>query len=295
MIDGFNDLDTARLSELLGSQYIPFTEGELTKLASVVGVNIDENFFRDFYYSLDTASESEGATKSTSFYNPETLDNTMWLHVWRIFATCPFANAIVFSTIQPVVTAVDVTPATATVSVGQVVQLKASVTATGLANLAVQWTVDSASAEYGVEIDQNGLLKVPADYTKGTQGVYVVTISTALANGETMSVDGVTYTPAEADTTASAQATALKTLLEANASTSAKYTITRSSGALTFTEKAGKYGVGAPVVVDDALVTGVVSESTTTLGVAGATGTITATATSIYTNTVSDTATITVA
>ena len=28
----------------------------------------------------------------------ETLKNTMWLHAWRIFATSPFANAIVFTT-----------------------------------------------------------------------------------------------------------------------------------------------------------------------------------------------------
>ena len=127
----------------------------------------------------------------------------------------------------------------------------------------------------------------------GRQGVYVVTIATALASGEEIEVAGVTYTPAEADTTASAQATALKTALEADTTVNATYTITRNSGALTFTEKSRHYGAGAPEVVDDTLSTGNVTESTTTEGLP-TTNDITVTATSIYDDSVSGTASISV-
>lgn len=297
LIDSFSDFDTARLSALLGSQYVAFTDSEITKLGNVVSMIIDENFFKDFYYSLDVASESTGATKSTEFYNPETLDNTLWLHVWRIFATSPFANAVVLTKTSNDVTAVDVDPATATVSVGQKVQFTADVTTSGICNKAVQWTVDKDSSDNGVKIDVNGLLDVPSTYTKGTQGVYTLTISTALATDEFIEIDGIKYTAVAADNTAAKQATAIKTLLEANAAFAAKYTTTATSGVVTFTEKAGSYGIGKPSIDDSDLSggTGVVAEAVTTQGAAGATGSITVTATSVYKSSVSDTATVTVA
>lgn len=295
LVDGFNDLDEARLSDLLGNNYIALTEGDKTKLATVVGMIISDDFFKDFYYSMDVRAESSGATKMTEFYNPETLDNTMWLHVWRIFATSPFANAVVFTSGANDVTSVDVDPATATVSVGQNVQLTPVVVTSGIANKSVQWTVDADASANGVTVNANGLVKVPSSYTKGTQGVYTLAISTALAEGEVLEIDGIKYTAAAADNTDVKQATAIKTLLEANSTFAGKYTITRSSATLTFTEKAGSYGAGKPIIDDSDLSTGVVTEAVTTQGVAGATGSITVTATSIYKPSVSDTATITVA
>ena len=297
LIDGFNDFDTLRLVETLGSQYVPFTEGELSKLGNVAGVIIDDKFFRDYYYALDTTPETDGSTKTTSFYNPETLDNTLWLHAWRIFATSPFVNCCAFTKTANDVTAVDVDPSTATVSVGQKVQFTADVTTSGICNKAVQWTVDKDSADNGVKIDVNGLLDVPSSYEKGTQGVYTLTISTALATDEFIEIDGIKYTAAAADNSAAKQATAIKTLLEANATFAAKYTTTATSGVVTFTEKAGSYGIGKPSIDDSDLSggTGVVAEAVTTAGVAGATGSITVTATSIYKSSVSDTATVTVA
>ena len=297
LVDGFDDLDESRLSALLGDNYIALTDGDKTKLATVVGMIISDEFFKDFYYSMDVRAESSGATKMTEFYNPETLDNTMWLHVWRIFATSPFANAVVFTSGANDVTSVDVDPATATVSVGQNVQLTPVVVTSGIANKSVQWTVDADSSANGVTVNANGLVKVPSSYTKGTQGKYTLTISTALAEGEFIEIDGIKYTAAAADNTAAKQATAIKTLVDANTTFASKYTTTVSSGVVTFTEKAGAYGTGKPSIDDSDLSggTGVVAEAVTTQGVAGATGSITVTATSIYKPSVSDTATITVA
>ena len=295
LIDGFNDFDSTRLANLLGDQYVAFTEDELTRLGNVVGMIISDDFFMDYYYSLDSQTESTGATKNTEFYNPETLTNTLWLHSWRIFSTSPFANAVVFTKTASSVTAVSVDPSTATVSKGQEAQFKASVTTTGITNKAVQWTVDSESAGANVTINASGKLSIPSSYTIGKQGVYTITIGTPLADGETISVDGISYTPAEADTTASSQATALKTTLEANTTFASKYSITRSSGVLTLREKAGKYGTGAPTLVTTGVSTGSVTLATTTAGAEGYSGTVTVTATSIYNSSVSGTATVTVA
>lgn len=292
IIDSFSETDEARLSELLLDAYVPFTSDEKTALATIPSVIISREWYMDYDYLLDATSN----TKETEFYNPTTLKNNHFLHAWRVFSTSPFENAIVFTTASIGVTSVDVSPSSATVSKGQELKMIANVATTGFANKAVVWTIDNNSAENGATINQEGVLKVPSDYpvVQGVQGVYTLAISTALASGEELVVDGVTYTPAEADTTASAQATALKTALEADEDIDATYTITRNNGTLTFTEKSGHYGAGAPTVDDSDLVTGVVAEATTTKGVTPSSP-ITVTATSVYDDSVSDTSTITVA
>ena len=292
LTDSFSDTDESRLVELLGDAYVPFTDSEKTALAKIPSVIISREWFMDYDYLLDAGSPM----KETEFYNPTTLENNHFLHAWRVFSTSPFENAIVFTTDTIAVSAVNVSPESATIYKGQDLKLSASVTATGFANKSVFWSIDASSKSKGASINAEGVLKVPANYptVEGVQGIYTLAISTALASGEDLIVDGVTYTPAEADTTASAQATALKTLLEADTDVNATYTITRNQGTLTFTEKSGHYGAGAPTVDDSDLVTGVVAEETTTEGVTPSSP-ITVTATSVYNKSVSDTATITVA
>ena len=103
--------------------------------------------------------------RRTSFFNPETLRNNHWLHYWGIKSTSPFKQAVVFTTTQPSITSVTVSPSTATLAAGQVgiLKLSATVVTAGFANKAVVWTVDSTSAADGVTITQEGLLTVPAD------------------------------------------------------------------------------------------------------------------------------------
>lgn len=165
LIDSFSDHDTERLAECLGDAYVPFTEDDIARLSNVCGAIISDDFFKDYYYSLDTQSENVGATKTTEFYNPETLKNTMWLHVWRIFSTSPFTNAIVFTTDESSVTSVSVSPETATVSKGQKLQLTAEVVTTGITNKAVTWAVDADALADGVTINTFGELSVPTSAT----------------------------------------------------------------------------------------------------------------------------------
>ena len=67
-----------------------------------------------------------------------------------------------FTTEAISVTSVSVTPATASVSKGQSLQLTANVTTTGFDNKSVTWSVDRDSTTLGVTISSSGLLKVPA-------------------------------------------------------------------------------------------------------------------------------------
>lgn len=207
LIDGFDDHDTTRLAELLEDQYVAFTEAEIALLANVRGAIISDDFFKDFYYSLDTQSESAGATKVTEFYNPETLKNTMWLHAWRIFATSPFANAIVFTSDSSNVTGVTVSPSTANVTAGQELKFTATVATTGITNKAVVWSVDSSAKADGVTINESGVLKVPSDvsveeitvtatsvFKSSVSGTATVTVGSGAVSG----ITSVTVSPATA-------------------------------------------------------------------------------------------------
>ena len=71
----------------------------------------------------------------------------------------------VFTSNTPAVSSVTVSPATATVSKGQTLQLTATVATTGFANKAVGWAVDSSAEADGVTISNNGILNVPANAT----------------------------------------------------------------------------------------------------------------------------------
>lgn len=168
LIDSFSEHDTARLTELLKSQYVAFTEDELTKLKTIPAVNITSQWFMDYYYALDNNAN----TKLTEFYNPQTLRNTHFLHVCAVFSTSPFENGVVFTSDTPAVNSVTVNPATASVMQGQSLQLNAVVDTEGFANKAVTWEVTTGS-NLGVTVSKNGLVQVPKTATVGSGNVVV--------------------------------------------------------------------------------------------------------------------------
>lgn len=88
LVDGFATHDTDRLTELLGSAYVPFTSDELAALAKVPVVTISREWFMDYDYALDNGA----GEKQTEFWNPTTLENNHFLHCWRVFSTSPFEN-----------------------------------------------------------------------------------------------------------------------------------------------------------------------------------------------------------
>lgn len=179
LIDGYGNHDVARLTEVLGDQFVPFTSDELTALSNIPAAIIDDEWFQNKTYRLDGAAETDAEDtftegnrtgfKRTSFYNPETMKNNHWLHYWGIKSTSPFKQAVVFTTDTIGVTSVAVSPATATISAGQELKLSATVVTTGFANKAVIWSVDDTSKGLGVTITQGGVLKVPADVDSATE------------------------------------------------------------------------------------------------------------------------------
>ena len=281
LIDSFSETDENRLTELLGDAFVPFTDAEKAELAKVKAVVVSREWFMDYDYLLDT----ESAMKETEFYNPTTLENNHFLHAWRVFSTSPFEQAVVFvDDTTPSVSSVSVSPTTATVSKGQNLKLAATVATVGFANKAVIWEISEQAKTSGASINEEGLLKVPSGYTDaaGTQGIYNLTVSTALATDEFIYIDGVKYTAAASADTAAKQATAIYNLLVADAAIAPHYTVTNpSSGVVRFTEKSGYYGIGAPEVDDDDLTTGAVTMATGTAGVQ-ASSPILVTATSVY-------------
>lgn len=302
LVDSFGEFDTARMNEIFCKRdnngdiiegeyldgYVPLTADEMALLEDIPCVIVGYDFFQNRKYGTNT----EAPGKVTEFYNAQTLRRNHWLHEWGVMATSPFENAVVFTKQAQAVSSVTVSPSSATVSKGQSLQLSASVATTGFANKAVLWSINKEAEDEGASINQNGELVVPSAYdnTKaGTAGVYTLEIETALATGDTIKVGSTTYTVGANDDTAVKQATALVTAL----GTMADYTVTRNSAVVTFTEKSGHYKTGAPVVVVTTT-TGEVTEDTTTEAVLPTTP-ILVTATSVYDNTKTATATITVA
>ena len=84
---------------------------------------------------------------------------------------------------------------------------------------------------------------MPTQRTETTAGVYTVTLSGTWAAGDKLTIAGEEYTVVSGSTSASAIATAF-----ASAYNGDEYTVTASSGVLTFTETSGNYAIGAPGV-----------------------------------------------
>ena len=191
-------------------QFIPFTTQDLTALANVPACIIDDEFFQNKTFALDNAAETElegvmssssAGLKRTSFYNPETLKNNHWLHVWAVKATSPMKQAVVFTKDEVGVTSIAVSPESASIIAGQKMKLSAIVTTTGFANKAVLWSVDETSAAAGVKINQSGELEIPSTVAANTEitvtatsifdttkkGTKELTITQAQANVDTRS------------------------------------------------------------------------------------------------------------
>ena len=174
LCDGFGNHDNARLTELLGAAYTPFTDAELSALAAIPAVIVSTDWFMDYYYDLG----ADSGVRDTEFYNPVTHKNNHFLSCWMVMSSSPFEQATVFTLVAPSVTSVTVSPAAATITKGQELKLTASVVTAGFGNKAVSWAVGDADAEpiAGVTIDEFGTLKVASTVASETT-IYVTATS----------------------------------------------------------------------------------------------------------------------
>ena len=164
-------------------------------IPGVFAALVDENFFQ-LWTKLREVS---------SFYNPETLGTTYYYHVWDIISASPFANAVLYTTaegtetgdVTQTVSAVEITPATATISAGDTLQLSVDLTGTispatpGIAVRpdSVTWEITgkASSAAGAAAIDLNSRTYVDRNNLLHTQ--------TTLATGNVLTLTGTaTYT-----------------------------------------------------------------------------------------------------
>lgn len=138
LVDSFGKLDIARLAVLFKDDptYIEPTPNELTALDKIPAVIVDKDWFMIF----------DNYQNFTEQYNGQGLYWNYWYHVWKTFSVSPFANNALFIPGTPSVTMVTVTPATATVTKGQSIQLNATVETSNFAPQSVTWSSGSDNA-----------------------------------------------------------------------------------------------------------------------------------------------------
>ena len=151
----FEGDDLARLGELFeeDGEYQEFTSEEKKKLAAIVAMKVDENWFMIF----------DNLERTTENYNGEGLYWNHWLHTWKTFSVSPFANAVVFTTDTNTITGVTVSPSTANVTQGADMIFVAKVNGTGIFDQSVSFSVSGATKS-GTTIDPySGRLHVAVD------------------------------------------------------------------------------------------------------------------------------------
>lgn len=160
-IDGFGIVDSERLAELFADDpnYVPLTDAEIAVLQTIPLAVVDENWFM-VYDNLVEMREAE---------NGQGLYWNYFYHLWKTFSNSPFSNAVVFVPTAPAITSVDVTPATATASVGENVALTTTVVATGFAPQVVTYTSDNDK----VFVTEGGVVQI----NEGATGTATITVA----------------------------------------------------------------------------------------------------------------------
>lgn len=178
LVDGFGQIDTVRLGEIFADDpytlYTPFTSDEITQLASIKALMVDESWFMIF----------DNLVNMTEIYNAEGLYWNYFYHVWKTFSTSPFANAVMFTTTENAATTVTVTPATPTLGKGTKTQMYASVSGTGFASQRVHWEV--SGTETDTTITPDGQLIIGKNETASSIIVKATSLQTPDVSGTTV-------------------------------------------------------------------------------------------------------------
>lgn len=182
LVDSFGSLDLDRLDILFADDpnYVKLSSAQLTALDGVPAVLVDAKYFMIFdnFYNF------------TEQYNGEGLYWNYWYHVWKTFSVSPFANNAVFIPDTPAITSVTVSPATATASAGQSIQLSAAVVTANFAPQTVNWTATSSDTE-DFTISKSGVLTLGSTVTANDE----ITV-TATSTFDSTKSDSATITVA---------------------------------------------------------------------------------------------------
>lgn len=175
LIDSFvlSNSENERLAELFGNDPY-FKPINTTALNNVAAVIIDRNWLQIYDCFID----------ERSIENDKSLFDNHFIHVWRVFSTSPFSNAVAFVTQRGTITSITITPTTPTVTAGQSIKFTANVTGTGIYCDNIHYSVNSDISS----IDQCGCLYVPTTETDSTLTV------TAQSIGDTTKTATATVT-----------------------------------------------------------------------------------------------------
>ncbi len=174
LVDSFGELDTDRLQALLGDEYVELTEAQITALNGIPAVLVDREWFMIF----------DKVKYFTDQFNGQGLYWNYWYHVWKIFSSSPFKNAIVFAVGAPAVSSVALSPTEVTVQAGQSVILTPTVVTNYFASKAVTYTitVDGEDTELA-SVSVLGEVTISAEATSGT--VFTVTATSVVDSTKT--------------------------------------------------------------------------------------------------------------
>lgn len=152
LVDGFGEIDNDYLEDLftngdgvLDPTYIALTDAEKEALNAIPAVMFDERFMQ-IYQNMHEMTEA---------FNGEGIYWNYWLHEWMTFSVSPFAQRATLVPGAPSITSVTVSPDTATIAVGQALNLYAEVVTANFASKAVKWETSDATK---VTVDQNGVV-----------------------------------------------------------------------------------------------------------------------------------------
>lgn len=165
----FTPDELARLDIIFKDEpsYIRPNTTQLEALKKVPLVTVDKDFFMVFdveqYFDMRR--------------NQQGLYENNFLHVWKVYASGYFANAVMYVEAKPTVTSVAVAPKTATMPKGSSLTMKATVEATDFANKTVHWEVDGDGTDVTIN-EKTGVLTIG---NNATAKAYTVT---ATSNGD---------------------------------------------------------------------------------------------------------------
>lgn len=100
-------------------------------------------------------------------------------HFWKTFSISPFANAVLFTTANPTVSSISVTPTNPTATKGETVYCTAVVSASGYAPKSVYWSVTGDAT-----VDGNGTVKIGSN-ASGTVTVTATSTFNSSVTGKT--------------------------------------------------------------------------------------------------------------
>lgn len=159
-IDSFGSLDIARLNTLFTDDptYTEIGSAELEALAKIPAVSVGRDWFMVY----------DNLMQFTENYNGQGLYWNYFYHVWKIFSSSPFENAVVYVPETPSVTSVTVSPDAVSAKAGQSVSLSADVVTVGFASQEVNWTVATGAYANTVTVDKAGNVKIATNAAAGS-------------------------------------------------------------------------------------------------------------------------------